>query len=154
MPLPTASEFWHWCCHEYADPTVADTCLALQQRFGVSINLILLLRWLDSQLWHLEPPELQRLCDAPALDDPELQALRGLRKRLKTRLDANTYRQLQTVELQLERQQQSGLLDTLADFAQQPGHRPHHLAYYLNGLKVPPALWPRGEQGPGGANAL
>lgn len=45
-PVQAGSPFWRFSLHLYARPGVADACLALQDRCGADVNLLLFLLWM------------------------------------------------------------------------------------------------------------
>lgn len=44
--MPEAQTLWDWSCERYARPGVAEACLALQDRHGAAVTLLLLGCWL------------------------------------------------------------------------------------------------------------
>ena len=82
-----ASEFWDFSLATYGRPGVASACIALQDRRGADVNLLLLCCWLGaSGRGRVEADELDR---ALAVSRPWQEAvvapLRRLRRRLKSR---------------------------------------------------------------------
>ncbi len=77
------------------------------------MNLLLLLRWLDEQQlifqekdWHLVQSCLGR-------SETLLRSFRELRRHLKSQVNDTLYREALRFELQLEKQQQSDLVDCI-----------------------------------------
>lgn len=48
VPLELDNALWRFSCAVYAAPRVAAACLALQDRFGVDVNLALLCAWVGA----------------------------------------------------------------------------------------------------------
>jgi uncharacterized protein (TIGR02444 family) len=81
-----AVDFWDFACAFYAVPEVAEACLALQDRHGLDVNLLLLCCWLGaSRRGRLTDSEIalaeQRVA---AWRSSVLEPLRSLRRHLKT----------------------------------------------------------------------
>lgn len=47
--LPRDNAFWRFSLAVYGAPGVADQCLALQERYGVDVNLLLFSAWIGSE---------------------------------------------------------------------------------------------------------
>ncbi len=84
-PWPS-SAFWDFSLEVYGLPGVADACLALQDRQGADVNLLLLACWLARQERRLDPSLAARLrAAASEHQDPIIRPLRGARRALKAR---------------------------------------------------------------------
>ena len=59
-PWP-ASALWDYAVDLYARPGVREACLALQDRAGADVNLLLLACWLGATGRRLDPAALARL---------------------------------------------------------------------------------------------
>ena len=82
-PWP-ASDFWDWSLTVYARPGVAGACLALQERHGVDVNLLLFAVWAGSAGRVLEPAAMRAAIDRVRRWQAEIvQPLRALRRRMK-----------------------------------------------------------------------
>jgi uncharacterized protein (TIGR02444 family) len=86
MPEPAFPDnpFWDFSLAVYGRPGVADACLALQDRHGLDVNLLLLSCWAGSQGRALDTAALSRLMAAAAGWQREVvRPLRGVRHWLK-----------------------------------------------------------------------
>jgi uncharacterized protein (TIGR02444 family) len=82
-PWP-ASDFWDWSLTVYARPGVAGACLALQERHGLDVNLLLFVVWSGSEGRVLEPAAIRAAIDRVRRWQQEIvHPLRALRRRLK-----------------------------------------------------------------------
>jgi uncharacterized protein (TIGR02444 family) len=109
--------FWRFSLALYARPGVADALLALQDRAGRNVNLILFALWLGAQGRRLAAPEL---ADAAAviapLDAAGVAPLRALCRRLKGAADrdlAALRRRVAGLEIAAERRVQYRLAASL-----------------------------------------
>jgi len=55
--------FWRFSLKYYKQPGVSDACIALQDRYGVDVNLLLFLFWLASERQTLVADEVKKLDD-------------------------------------------------------------------------------------------
>jgi len=118
-PLALAMEnaFWNFSCAVYAEPGVQEACLALQDRFGLDVNLALLCAWVGAE--RAGSMEAGHLAAAAALiGDWQGEVVRPLRhvrqriKRLALMADpavASFRGRVADVELEAERLQQAML---------------------------------------------
>ncbi len=91
------SEFWDWAVAAYARPGVADACLDLQDHYGQNVPLLLWAVWRGGDI--AAAVEIAR-----SWEDEVVAPLRGLRRRLKGRTQAEALRQkVKAVELEAER---------------------------------------------------
>ncbi len=82
-PWP-ASALWDYAVDLYARPGVREACLALQDRAGADVNLLLLACWLGATGRRLDPAALARLrTDALAWQEAVVRPLRTTRRELK-----------------------------------------------------------------------
>ncbi|MGR5064489.1 TIGR02444 family protein [Photobacterium sp. DNB22_13_2] len=105
--------FWLFSYSHYFKADVEAACLALQTFHEGSVNLALLMLWLDSQVIDLSSEQVQRLEDSLQPTEGQLDRYRHMRRALKSQLDDQGYQQLKDFELQMERQQQHDLIATL-----------------------------------------
>jgi uncharacterized protein (TIGR02444 family) len=116
---------WDYALRLYGKPGVEAACLALQDRAGIDVNLLLFATWLGATGRRLEPSVLARA--RQLVEDWQsrvVQPLRVVRRELKPRLAAvgptlrgpltATRQQLAEVELALERTELI-MLEELAD---------------------------------------
>jgi uncharacterized protein (TIGR02444 family) len=47
--MPADNEFWRFSLRVYAAPGVAEECLALQERAGIDVNVLLFCAWLGAE---------------------------------------------------------------------------------------------------------
>lgn len=101
--------FWTWSLRLYRRPGVAPACLALQDRAGIDVNLLLFCLWTGRQRRALTAPTMTRTLAAARDWGAAVGPLRAARRALKplgaTRLRAAVLR----LELRAERGQQDAL---------------------------------------------
>lgn len=86
MSEAATGAFWRFSLARYATPGVADACLALQDRDGADVNLILLALWLGERGQRLEAEAGGRLAQLAAdWQSPVVTPLRAARRSLKER---------------------------------------------------------------------
>jgi uncharacterized protein (TIGR02444 family) len=123
-----ASAFWRFSLHLHGRPGVAPACLALQDRHGADVNLVLLALWLGTQGHRLDAAAGARLARlARRWQDPLVAPLRQVRRGLKRRCRTTTLpwpdavedlrRRLADVELGLEQVEQLLLEDAVGEIA-------------------------------------
>jgi uncharacterized protein (TIGR02444 family) len=109
--------FWRFSLKFYRQPAVSEACIALQDGFGVDVNLLLFLLWLASDDRQLAAEEV-RMLDDNVRDWRNLTIvpIRDVRRKLKgaaTLVDPGTQEafrnKIKTVELEAERLQQEAL---------------------------------------------
>ncbi|AJR07293.1 TIGR02444 family protein [Photobacterium gaetbulicola] len=105
--------FWQFSYNHYFKADVEAACLALQTFHKGSVNLALLMIWLDAQAIGLSHAQLLQLEDSLQPTEGLLERYRHMRRALKPQLDSNGYEQLKDFELQMERQQQHDLIAAL-----------------------------------------
>ena len=113
--------FWRFSLAFYARPGVAEACLALQDREGADVNLLLLALWLGARGHRLDAAAGRRLAgQGRDWQNAVVAPLRQVRRRLKAHADlpwpepvAALRRDLAGVELGLEQVEQALLEATL-----------------------------------------
>ena len=105
--------FWQFSYTHYFKADVEAACLALQTFHSGSVNLALLMIWLDTQSIDLTQEQRQQLEQSLKPTERLLERYRHMRRSLKPQLDSDGYEQLKNFELQMERQQQHDLIATL-----------------------------------------
>jgi uncharacterized protein (TIGR02444 family) len=129
---PTQTEttpFWRFSLSFYRQLGVAEACIALQDEYGVDVNLLLFLLWLADEGRLLSADEIKKL-DEKVRDWRNLTVIpiRGIRRKLKaahTLVEAGQQEGFRTkikaLELEAERLQQQALyaLSEAAPFGQQ-----------------------------------
>jgi uncharacterized protein (TIGR02444 family) len=82
-----ASALWDYALDLYARPAVREACLALQDRAGADVNLLLLACWLGATGRRPDAATLARIrAEALAWQDAVVRPLRVARRELKRRL--------------------------------------------------------------------
>ena len=121
--VDAAAEFWRFSLTVYARPGVAPACLALQDRLGLDVNLLLFCCWAAARGHRLDPAELAVAEAASAAWQRDIVTpLRGIRRQLARppALDpadaAILYDQAKQLELAAEEAEQR-LLATAVPFA-------------------------------------
>ena len=61
-PDVQGSLFWRFSLRFYRAPGVADACIALQDGYGVDVNILLFLLWLACEGRQVTTAEAQRIC--------------------------------------------------------------------------------------------
>lgn len=83
-PLELDNPFWRFSLTVYAAPGVAPECLALQDRLGLDVNVILFAAWLGLRGLAVRPDDLVRITDATApWSGDVVKPLRQVRRHLK-----------------------------------------------------------------------
>jgi uncharacterized protein (TIGR02444 family) len=109
--------FWRFSLFFYRQPGVSDACIALQDEYGVDVNLLLFLLWLAGEGRLLSADEIRAL-DAKVRDWRNLTVVpvRSMRRKLKgarTLVDPPQQeafrKKVKAIELEAERLQQQGL---------------------------------------------
>ncbi|BAI72380.1 hypothetical protein AZL_017420 [Azospirillum sp. B510] len=116
-----ATPFWDFSLAVYRRPGVPACCLALQDRRGVDVNILLFAAWagLDCGV-RLTAADLARIDGAVSgWREEVVRPLRALRRRAKTEDDA-LYRRMKAAELEAERVQQDRLF-TVGGFVPRSG---------------------------------
>ncbi|MGR5140789.1 TIGR02444 family protein [Photobacterium sp. DNB23_23_1] len=132
--------FWQFSYSHYFKADVEAACLALQTFHRGSVNLALLMIWLDTQAIDLTQQQRQQLEQSLQPTEGLLERYRHMRRSLKPQLDGNGYQQLKDFELQMERQQQHDLIATLNQMPlstvaqQEAASHSANLARYCHGL--------------------
>lgn len=111
------SPFWRFSLATYRKPGVAEACLALQDGFGVDVNVLLFALWLGTQGRRLDDVEMQFVLDeAVGWARDVVVPLRSMRRRLKgdaplvAPAAAQAFRaQVKQLELEAERLEQEAL---------------------------------------------
>jgi uncharacterized protein (TIGR02444 family) len=114
-----ASPFWRFSLRIY--PAVADTCLELQDRFGVDVNVLLFLLFAADNGRRVQPAEVRAITAAVASWNREVVVpLRSVRRFLRSPPEiidpeaaGNLRQNVKQVELEAERLQQEGLYRNL-----------------------------------------
>ncbi|QCG96555.1 TIGR02444 family protein [Azospirillum sp. TSA2s] len=117
----SANPFWDFSLAVYGRPGVPACCLALQDRRGVDVNVLLFAAWAGLECGvRLSAGDLARIDGAVSGWREEMvRPLRALRRRAKAE-DDTLYRRMKAAELEAERVQQDRLF-AAGGFLPQPG---------------------------------
>ncbi len=104
--------FWRFSLAVYAAPGVADSCLRLQDGFGVDVNMLLFVAWVAAdRRARLAPEDVQRIEDSAARWHKSLvKPVREARRQLKAS-GGPVYAGIKAAELKLEQIEQALLYD-------------------------------------------
>lgn len=109
----TLERLWQFSLQYYSVREVKEACLHLQNQFKGNVNLLLLLKWLDEQQVCFGEEDWHRVEECLGRSEALLLSYRELRRKLKFHLPDTLYRESLQFELQLEKQQQSDLVDCI-----------------------------------------
>lgn len=109
----TLERLWQFSLQYYSVREVKDACLALQNNHHGNVNLLLLLKWLDEQQVAFHEEDWHKVQQCLSRSEALLHSYRELRKHLKQHVVDSLYREALQFELQLEKQQQSDLVDCI-----------------------------------------
>jgi uncharacterized protein (TIGR02444 family) len=159
--------FWEFSLSLYGRPGVAEACLALQDRHGLDVNLVLYCCWAGARARRLDASEVARLAATVAeWQGAVVRPLRAARRHLKGLAGADGGRladlrsRVKDCELAAERIEQAMLVDALPPRAaetQPPARKAAHqaahqaecaaanLARYLEVAGVAPAARDRAD---------
>jgi uncharacterized protein (TIGR02444 family) len=103
--------FWKFSIAVYAAPGVAAECLALQERYGLDVNVLLFCAWLGSRKIGLTADELASVeAVVKAWHDSVVRPLRSVRQYLKGMPEAERLRgRVKAEELDAEKSEQAML---------------------------------------------
>ena len=106
--------FWHFSLRIYFAPGVEDDCLAVQERFGVDVNAMLLCAWLAAERrTALTPAEVQDCREVTSeWNERCVKPLRAVRRAMKGLAGAEAMRaRVKELELEAEQTQQEALYE-------------------------------------------
>ena len=109
----TLERLWQFSLRYYGVREVKDACLALQNNYHGNVNLLLLLKWLDEQHISIHENDWNKVVDSIIRSDVLINNYREHRRKLKPHLPDSLYREALHFELQLEKQQQSDLVECI-----------------------------------------
>lgn len=120
-----ADALWAYCVDIYGHADVAAHCLRLQDSYGLDVNIILLLAWMNGCGWpRLMHQDVARLVRTSQLWQKEIIGpLRQLRQQIKGACQANApgiYESVKSSELEAERAEQIALIGALDDLSVKP----------------------------------
>ncbi|MFM2588673.1 TIGR02444 family protein [Vibrio sp. TBV020] len=109
----TLERLWQFSLQYYSVREVKAACLNLQNQFKGNVNLLLLLKWLDEQQICFREQDWHRVEECLGRSEALLLNYREFRRKLKLHVSDTLYRESLQFELQLEKQQQSDLVDCI-----------------------------------------
>ena len=117
--LGTQSEndFWRFSLRIYRAPGVADECIAVQERYGIDVNLMLFCAWLAAERRVAITPDDLAICRAAVHDWHErtVKPLRAARQSMKEVAGVEPLRtQVKGLELEAEHIEQARLFELAA----------------------------------------
>ncbi|MFC3152495.1 TIGR02444 family protein [Litoribrevibacter euphylliae] len=115
--------FWNYACQVYQRPGVESCLLSLQNQYGLVINHLLVIAWLDGQGRTLSWGSLVLAEQQSGVLSRLISPLRGYRMQSKAQVEDCIYQQLKALELDAERLH----IDWLEGYCQQhavPNCRP------------------------------
>ncbi|MCB1422028.1 MAG: TIGR02444 family protein [Nitratireductor sp.] len=131
-----ASGFWHFSLDRYSRPKVSATCLQLQDKAGLDVNLLLFCLWCGQNCLLLNSRQIRHLLDGDAghWHQEVVKPLRAARRAMKSpppalpTEDSETLRsELKRVEIEAERLEQFALAGALpALFSKEKGKPANH----------------------------
>ncbi len=107
----TLERLWQFSLQYYSVREVKEACLSLQNHYNGNVNLLLLLKWLDEQQVAFQENDWQTVIECISRSETLLHSYRELRRKFKLSIPDTLYREALQFELQLEKQQQSDLVD-------------------------------------------
>ena len=110
-------DFWRFSIRVYRLDRVADSCLALQDRFGVDVNMMLFCCWAGMTIGRLPESTLRAaVAFSTGWSANVVRPLRGVRRWMKSEMGESPLRDaIKRDELQAERIQQETLETRVAD---------------------------------------
>lgn len=112
-PPITCDKLWQFSLSYYEQRGIKEACLTLQNQYHGNVNLLLILKYLESHNFGLTPAGIQQLQQALKATDHLLLHYRNLRRAAKRHLPEALYREALQFELELEKQQQADLVNTV-----------------------------------------
>lgn len=109
------TSFWTFACQIYARPSVENCVLALQNQYGLVVNHLLLIAYLEAQGRELDWVQLLKSEQVSGLLSGLIQPLREYRMQLKAQVPDRIYQDLKALELESERLH----IDWLAAYCEQ-----------------------------------
>jgi len=107
-------DFWSFSLRVYSAPGVEEDCLAVQERYGVDVNAMLLCAWLAAERRiALTPAEIEECRDATAeWNERAVKPLRAARRAMKGLAGGEPIRKrVKELELEAEQTEQAALYE-------------------------------------------
>jgi len=125
-----SDELWQYSLKQY--PKVESLLLPLQDQYGLNINLLLLCGYAQTHGCAIDELQLEQLVAQTQAWNARLTSpFRQLRRELKHSISEQQYRQLLSMELSLEQEEQWRLVNSLPEL---PTHNPEAQANILSCL--------------------
>jgi uncharacterized protein (TIGR02444 family) len=108
------NDFWQFSLRVYCAPGVQDDCLAVQERYGVDVNAMLLCAWLAAERRiALTPSEIEQCRNATAeWNERAVKPLRAARRTMKGLAGGESLRKrVKELELEAEQTEQAALYE-------------------------------------------
>ncbi len=107
------TRFWQFSVARYTAGDTMQQCLDLQDKYGVNVNMLLLLCWCVDNNKILTLAQWQEINAAILTSDSELQCHRKKRRQAKQKKPFNPvrYQALKAEEMEMERAQQAIMID-------------------------------------------
>ncbi len=118
----TLERLWQFSLQYYSVSEVKEACLLIQNQHKGNVNLLLLLIWLDEQQVRFSENDWPILDSCLHRAESLLHDYRELRKQFKKHLPDSLYRKSLQFELQLEKQQQSDLVECINQLKLRQNH--------------------------------
>jgi uncharacterized protein (TIGR02444 family) len=118
------NDFWRFSLRIYCAPGVEDDCLAVQERYGVDVNAMLLCAWLAAERRiALSPAEVAECREATAeWNERAVKPLRAARRAMKDLAGAEPMRKrVKELELEAEQIEQAALYEFADGTWSRPG---------------------------------
>ena len=106
------NSFWHFSLRTYAARGVADECLALQERYGIDVNVLLFCAWLGAERRIVMNMDEIESCERAVANwyARAVKPLRVARQAMKGLAETEAVRtQVKALELEAERREQEML---------------------------------------------
>ncbi|MFT5161960.1 MAG: hypothetical protein ACI9FJ_000528 [Alteromonadaceae bacterium] len=126
--------FWQYSGKLYSQPGVKESCLILQDEVGLNVNLILLLCWCEPNHKVLSEAQIEQLGNAiVGWHKSYIAPLRDFRRQLglEHAATAQVKQKMLDAELELEKVEQSLLLDAFNELELQTTHEAQCLQLYI-----------------------
>ncbi|SHO54795.1 TIGR02444 family protein [Vibrio quintilis] len=130
----TLEHLWQFSLQYYSVRDVKEACMSLQNNYHGNVNLLLLLKWLDEQQVSIKEQDWNKVITCINRSEILLHGFRDLRRKLKSHLPDTLYRESLQFELQLEKQQQSDLVECINTLTLQPPASVALTLYYCKQL--------------------
>lgn len=130
----TIESLWQFSLQYYSMREIKEACLSLQNQFHGNVNLLLALKWLDEHQLSFSHQDWPQIMQSLGRTESFLLHFRELRRKTKPHLPDSLYRESLQFELQLERQQQADIVDTIHQLTLTHADNPHLTDDYCHRL--------------------